>query len=105
MAFSTDSFRKRLTELRIQKDVSENRMSLDLGMSGGYIQQISSGRSLPSMKQFLAICEYLGVEPMEFFDIDNREPALTRELLISARSLSEDKIKLLIAVSEGFQHK
>lgn len=104
MTFSTDLFRKRLTELRIQKDVSENRMSLDLGMSGGYIQQISSGRSLPSMKQFLAICEYLGVEPMEFFDMDNRAPALTRELLTSARSLSEDKIKLLIEVSNGFQH-
>lgn len=105
MTFSMNLFRKRLTELRIQKNVSENRMSLDIGMSSGYIQQISSGRSLPSMKQFLAICEYLEVEPMEFFDADNREPALTRELLKSAQSLSEGRMKLLIEVSEGFQHK
>lgn len=51
--------RNRITELRIQKDVSEYRMSLDLGQNRNYIQGITSGKALPSMAQFLNICEYL----------------------------------------------
>lgn len=37
---------ERITELRLKKDISEYQMSLDLGKSKSYIQNISSGRSL-----------------------------------------------------------
>lgn len=50
--------RSRITELRLKKGVSEYQMSLALGQNRSYIQAISSGRALPSMKQFLNICEY-----------------------------------------------
>ncbi len=45
--------RDRITELRINKGVSEYKMSLDLGHSRSYMQGISSGRSLPPMSEFL----------------------------------------------------
>ena len=35
--------RSRITELRVRKDVSEHRMSLDLGKSGSYIRSITNG--------------------------------------------------------------
>ena len=35
--------RKRITKLRMQKDVSEYKMSLDMGHSGSYINSIASG--------------------------------------------------------------
>ena len=38
-----DFIRQRITELRIEKDVSEHRMSLDLDKSGSYIRGITSG--------------------------------------------------------------
>ena len=60
--------RQRITQLRIQKNVSEYKMSMDLGHSKGYIQSISSGRALPSMSEFLSICEYFNITPIEFFD-------------------------------------
>ena len=44
--------RERITELRIQKNISEYKMSLDLGHSKSYIQSISSGKALPSMSEF-----------------------------------------------------
>ena len=47
--------------------VSEHKMSLDLGKSGSYMRSISIGKALPSMHEFLRICEYLGVTPQEFF--------------------------------------
>ena len=40
--------RDRITYLRMQKNVSEYKMSLDLGHGKSYIQIIASGRALPS---------------------------------------------------------
>ncbi len=57
----------RITELRIKKNVSEYQMSLDLGKNKSYIQNISSGRSLPSMSQFYEICQYFNITPYQFF--------------------------------------
>ena len=59
----------RISVLRTKKNVSEYRMSTDLGHSKSYIQSISSGKSMPSMGEFLYICEYLGVTPREFLTI------------------------------------
>lgn len=44
--------RNRITQLRLDKGVSEYQMSYDLGHSRGYIYNISSGKSLPSMTEF-----------------------------------------------------
>jgi transcriptional regulator with XRE-family HTH domain len=62
-------------------------MSLDLGHSKRYIQSISSGKSLPSLSEFLYICEYLGVPPKDFFDEEIQEPTLTNELYKADKSL------------------
>lgn len=60
--------RHRLTELRLAKEISEYQLSLELGQCKSYIQGISSGKSMPSMKQFLNICDYFEITPPEFFD-------------------------------------
>ena len=53
-----DFIRQRITELRIEKDVSEHRMSLDLDKSGSYIRGITSGAALPSLKELFNIISY-----------------------------------------------
>ena len=63
----TAFIRERITQLRLQKGVSEYKMSLDLGQNRSYVQGISSGKVLPSMGMFLEICAYLGVTREEFF--------------------------------------
>lgn len=60
--------RKRISILRIKKNVSERSMSLDLGHSPSYIHSIVSGKALPSMSEFLYICEYFEITPKQFFD-------------------------------------
>ena len=59
--------RMRITQLRPRQHISEHKMSLDLGKSGSYMRNISTGKALPSMHEFLRICDYLGVTPQEFF--------------------------------------
>ena len=61
--------RNRITELRLKKGVSEYQMSMELGQNRSYIQAISSGRSMPSMKQFLNICEYFEIRAYEIFSV------------------------------------
>ena len=63
----TTYIRERITELRMRKGISEYQMSLALGQNRNYIQGITSGKALPSMAQFLNICEYFGITPMQFF--------------------------------------
>ena len=52
-------FSRRLAALRINKGVSARDMSLSIGQSAGYINNIENGINLPSMQAFFYICEYL----------------------------------------------
>ncbi len=92
--------KERITQLRMNKDVSEYQMSLELGHSKSYIQAISSGRALPSMGEFLAICEYLKVTPKEFFDENIPDPYLVSEVIEALKPLKKEQINLLIAVAK-----
>ncbi len=97
--------RERISVLRTKKNVSEYRMSTDLGHSKSYIQSISSGRSMPSLGEFLYICEYLGVTPKEFFDEDMKEPQLVQRLCKLTRNMSEADLNVLISTAERLNDK
>lgn len=88
--------RERITRLRLQKGVSEYKMSYDLGHSRGYINNISSGKTLPSMTEFFAICEYFGITPGEFFDTGAGNPNLTRAVLDALSQLDEEDLALTL---------
>ena len=59
--------RTRITELRILKDVSEHKVSLDLDKSGSYIRGITSGAAMPSVKELFNIISYFDMTPVDFF--------------------------------------
>ena len=85
--------RDRITELRMKKNVSENRMSLELGNGRSYINSIVSGRALPGMEQFLLICTYLDVTPEEFFNPNIHDPSLFKETVDLMERLNQDEIR------------
>ena len=97
--------RERITKLRLMKGVSEYQMSLDMGHSRSYIQNIVSGRTLPSMSEFLYMCEYLGVSPSAFFDEQTENPALLQKAMEEMRSLSDRDILALLGLIERFKEK
>ena len=96
---NNDFVRKRITELRIIKGVSEYKMSLDLGHSKSYIQSISSGRALPSLPELFYICEYFGISVQVFFDESIDNPILTNELMSLARCMKDDDLEALVLVA------
>ena len=89
--------RDRITQLRLQKGVSEYKMSYDLGHSRGYINNISSGKTLPSMTEFFAICDYFEISPVEFFDTNQENPKLSGEVSTLLLQLDEDDLSLTLA--------
>lgn len=97
--------RERISVLRTKKNVSEYRMSTDLGHSKSYMQSISSGRSMPSLGEFLYICEYLGVTPKQFFDEDIKEPQLVQKLCELTRNMSETDLNILINTAQRLNEK
>ncbi len=88
--------RERITTLRVQKGVSEYKMSYDLGHSRGYINNISSGKTLPSMTEFFAICEYFEITPMEFFDNGTNNPKLKECVINAISQLNEEDLALTL---------
>ena len=92
--------RDRISGLRQEKQISERKMSLDLGHSTSFIRSITSGRALPSMGEFLYICEYLGVTPMEFFNVEQATTLTQQEAITHIYSMSDEDIRLLIGFIE-----
>jgi len=99
----TDEFiRDRITELRMKKGISEYKMSLDLGHSGSYIKSISSGRSLPPLKEFLYICEYLEISPSDFFDEKVDNPILIKKALDGLKNMRDRDLLILLGLIDRF---
>lgn len=95
-----DLLRERITQLRLKKDVSERRMSLDLGKTDSYIRSITSGKALPSLTELFNIIEYFDMTPAEFFNGMELEPSARVALQNRISELSDDdleKVRLFIS--------
>ncbi|MGN1155929.1 MAG: helix-turn-helix transcriptional regulator [Agathobacter sp.] len=90
--------RTRITQLRINKGLSEYQLSYDLGHSRGYINNITSGKSLPSMTEFFSICEYFNITPIEFFDTKHANPELLSKAIEEIQSLNDEDMLLILTL-------
>lgn len=96
--------RERITALRMRRGVSEYQMSLDLGHSRGYIQNISRGKSLPSIEGLLEICDYFDISPAQFFDDGMNDPALIAAAVDGLRKLNDsDRLMVLNQINRLLQ--
>lgn len=91
-------FPERLAQLRMEKGVSARDMSLSLGQSESYINKIENRRTLPSMTGFFYICEYLEIEPRDFFDVQTTSPSKMAEMLYHISKLPPAKAEHILQV-------
>ena len=95
-----EQFARRMSQLRQAKGVSARDMSLSLGQSAGYINNIENGVNLPSMAMFFYICDYLEVTPEEFFAAELTDPVRLRTLAGSLRRLSSRQLEPLAQLAQ-----
>ena len=98
-----EAFIKRMVDLRMAKGVSARDMSLSIGQSPGYINNIENGINYPSMTTFFYICDYFGISPKEFFDTEISNPTKAHALLSAAQGLSDEQLDNLIAIAAGLR--
>ena len=98
-----NEFSRRVEQLRKNKGVSARDMSLSLGQSPGYINNIENAVNYPSMTVFFYICEYLGITPSEFFETDSLNPSKETELAQAVKGLSNQQLDTLIALAKGLK--
>ena len=60
---------------------------------------------LPSMSEFLYICDYLEITPKEFFDVNNTETLKLHQLFLSAKDLPAEDLDALIYLANRLQPK
>lgn len=100
-----DFVRERITQLRLKKGVSEYQMSYDLGHSRGYVYNISSGKALPPLKEFFAICDYFEISPQQFFDESTDNPELIQKAVEGLKQMDETDLIMLLGIINRFLKK
>lgn len=98
-------FSLRLAKLRAKKGVSARDMSLSIGQNPGYINNIETGKSMPSLTGIFYICDYLGISPAEFFDTSSDNPARLKELTGYLKQLDDSQLENVTAIVKGLIRK
>lgn len=98
-------FSLRLSKLRERKGVSARDMSLSIGQNPGYINNIETGKSMPSLAGIFYICDYLGITPAEFFDIGSENPARLNELIGYLKLLDDEQLANVTALVKSLSKK
>lgn len=78
-------------------------MSLSLGQSSNYINGLENGRNYPTTASFFMICDFLGVTPAQFFEVDTKNPVKVDALTSVAKELRDEQLDHLIAMAEAFR--
>jgi len=89
---------ERIAALCLSRNISERKVSNDLGHSNGYLNSITTGRALPAMREFFCICEYFDIAPKEFFEDSPSDPVFLRELVSDLKHLDAKQLEHLSAL-------
>ncbi|MDE7181632.1 MAG: helix-turn-helix domain-containing protein [Clostridia bacterium] len=84
--------RHRYAVIRNAHKISARKLSLELGQSSEYINQIENGNSMPSVENLLNFCEYFNISLGEFFEEQFNYPVEYRTIIQELNKL--DTIEL-----------
>lgn len=91
-------FSLRLAQLREKKGVSARDMSLSIGQNPGYINNIESGKSMPSLSGIFYICDYLGITPSEFFGLESQNPTRLNDVIKDLKRLNDKQLEAISTI-------
>ncbi|MCI8619060.1 MAG: helix-turn-helix transcriptional regulator [Oscillospiraceae bacterium] len=92
-----DQILDRITQLRLQKNVTEKKISRDIGKTSTYLSSMNKNKSMPSLRTLISICEYLNVSLSDFFDFTNNPyPVKINEIRNELLKFSENELDALL---------
>ncbi len=60
--------KERYAKIRLAHNISARKLSIELGQSTEYINQIETGKSMPSLEGLFNFCDYFNLTLGEFFE-------------------------------------
>ena len=100
-----DFIRERIVKLRMERGVSAREMSLSMGQSASYVNNIENRRARPSLTGLFYICEYFGITPWEFFEEGNEYPQKLRAITDSLKNLDERNLAIVAQIASILARK
>ena len=95
----------RLAQLREKKGASARDMSLSMGQNPGYINNIETGKSLPSLPGIMYICDYLGLSLAEFFDFESKDPTKLDAIIKDLKCLDDKQLDTIAVLVKDLIRK
>ncbi len=84
---------KRYATIRLAHDISARKLSLELGQSTEYINQIENGKNMPSLEGLFNFCDYFGISLGEFFEENFEYPVEYRKIIEELNKLDSLELK------------
>ena len=98
-------FSLRIATLRTKKGVSARDMSISMGQNPGYINNIESGKSMPSLAGIFYICDYLQITPSELFDVGVENPEKLKGIIVDLRKLNDKQLDTISTLIKDIINK
>ena len=76
-----------------------------MGQNPGYINNIESGKSLPSLTGIFYICDYLKITPSELFDIDTKNPEKLKGIIEDLKKLNDKQLDTIATLVKDLINK
>ena len=89
---------ERIANIRSAKNMSARNLSLELGQSTEYINQIENGRKMPSIEGLINFCDYFNISLKEFFDDGQAYPIQYKALLNDLNKLNVEELNEIITI-------
>lgn len=83
----------RFAVIRNSSNISARKLSLDMGQSSEYINQIENGRKMPSLEGLYNFCDYFKISIGEFFDESQAYPIEYKSIIESLNKLDKEQLE------------
>lgn len=87
---------ERYARIRLAHNISARKLSLELGQSTEYINQIEGGKSMPSIEGLMNFCEYFNISVGEFFDQAVEFPIQYKAIIDELNKMDSMSIALVL---------
>lgn len=87
---------KRYAVIRNAHNLSARKLSLELGQSSEYINQIENGKCLPSIDGLINFCDYFHISIAEFFYEEFKYPVEYKEVIQELNKMDNLSIATVI---------
>jgi len=100
MNMDKNFIKERINYIRTTNKISARNLSLELGMSSEYVNQLEGGRLTPSIDFIINFCDYFKISLSEFFDEGKKYPLEYKGLIENLNKLSKEELEVISKFAE-----